>query len=316
VKSVLRWAGWLIAILVAGYFVWFVLRTFQAQDLTALTTGPMAVAILLAACLYALIIPISAAAWAVLLQSQGETWPVFRLSTIMAVTQLAKYVPGNVLQHVSRAAMSMRQGMKLRSFTASVIHESVLAIAASVAVGLCLLWLSPTGLGRIPAIYRNVVIGGVLAATASMLILSSGVALLPERLRTQRWISPVLRTMGPLPGINSTLIAFSAYCLNYLIIGVGIWAIGQVLGLAAGGTYALLTGAFSLAWLLGFVVPGAPAGLGVREGVMALLLADAIPQHQILALVLAVRLATTAGDGICFGAGLWCLHQANREGAT
>lgn len=312
-RSVLRCLGWLVAIVVVGYFVWFALRTFRLQDLSSLATPRVLAAILLAACLYALIIPISGVAWKLLLSRQSEAWSAARLASILAVTQFAKYIPGGIAQPVGRAAMSLRHGMKLRVFTVTVIQESVLTIAASVAIGLVLLSLSPAGITQIPLAYRGMVLVAGVTAVTAVFLLASGVIWWPQWLRQQRWISLAIEAAGPSLGIAATLAAFVAYCLNYLVIGVGIWVVGQALGLAPGGSYALLTSAFSLAWLLGFVVPGAPAGLGVREGVMALLLVGAVPQHQILALVLAVRVVTMVGDGICFMLGGWGLSYFRAE---
>ncbi len=310
-KSALRGLGWVIAILIASYFVWFVFRTFRIQDVSSLGTLRVIAAILLGACLYSLIMPISGTAWAALLKRQGESWPPVRLATIMAVTQLAKYIPGNVAQHIGRAAMSVRHGMSLRALTTTVIQESVLAIAASVAIGLIFLLLSPFGIGQIPAVYRGIILYATLIVSLSLLLLARGPMRWPEILASRPWIARVRSTIGSAPGAKTTLIVFAAYCLNYMVIGVGIWLVSQALG--THGSYALLTAAFCLSWLLGFVMPGAPAGLGVREGAMALLLAGAIPQHQILALVLAVRLVTVVGDGICFGCGLLALRHLNRE---
>lgn len=312
-RLALRWLGWPVAVAVVGYFIWFAFRTFRLQDLSSLATPKAIVAILVAACLYALIIPISGAAWMILLRRQGEAWSPARLASILAVTQLAKYIPGGIAQPVGRAAMSVRHGMALRAFTVTVIQESVLAIAASIVVGVSLLSLSPLGIAQLPAGYRNIVFLGAAAAGATVLLFASGATWLPRWVKSRRWLSTAFLAIGPAPGISTTLVVSFAYCLNYLAIGLGVWAIGQALGLGVSGNYGLLTGAFSLAWLLGFVVPGAPAGLGVREGTMTLLLAHAVPQYQILVLVVAVRIATFAGDGICFAVGYWGARHMDRE---
>jgi uncharacterized membrane protein YbhN (UPF0104 family) len=312
-KTALRWLGWTIAAAIAGYFVWFVSQSFHAEDMAALISPWTITAILIAACLYALIIPISGKAWDLLLRSQGERWRPARLVTIMAITQLAKYIPGNVAQHVGRAAMSLREGMKFRAFTASVVQETFLAVAASIAVGTCLMMVSPMGIAQIPTAYRNVVLIALCVAVGAVLVLASGSSVLPTRIREHPWFLQAVRLTGPGPGARTTALVFSAYCLNYFVIGIGLWVIGQSMGLATNGLYALLTGSFCLAWLLGFAMPGSPAGLGVREGVMALLLSGSVPDHQVIALVLAIRLATVAGDGLCFGLGLLGMRNMDME---
>ncbi len=54
--------------------------------------------------------------------------------------------------------------------------------------------------------------------------------------------------------------------------------------------------AYAAAWLAGTLMPGAPAGMGVREMVLTLELEPALGPTQAAALALALRLVTTAGD--------------------
>ncbi|RJP38308.1 MAG: hypothetical protein C4548_13300, partial [Desulfobacteraceae bacterium] len=64
-----------------------------------------------------------------------------------------------------------------------------------------------------------------------------------------------------------------------------------------------LAGAYVLAWLAGFLTPGAPAGLGVRELVLASLLAGLASIPSILFTVLMSRAITAIGDLLFFVAG-------------
>lgn len=310
-KKLLRLLGWLLAIVIVTYFVAFTIRTLHFGDLTSLVAPKVVVSILVAACLYALVIPLSALAWGALLRRQGEVFPGSLLASIMAVTQLAKYVPGGVAQPLGRAAMSFRHGMSTRGFTASVIQETLLAMGASVVVGVAFLLVSPPGISRIPAAYRSIVMAGLLASIGALILFARGSQLLPAGLRNAHRFAPLARTLGPAPGARTTLLVFLTYCVNYLLIGFGVWVVGQMLSLGTGGGYCLLTGAFALSWLLGFVVPGAPAGLGVREGVMTILLSGSLEQHRILPFVLALRLMTLVGDGLCFAVGLWAIRRMN-----
>jgi hypothetical protein len=304
-KLGLRLFGWLVAVAIAGYFVWFLTETFRTQDLSALTSAPVFGATLLTALLYCLIIPISGAAWSLLLSRQGESWSPARLAAIMGVTQMGKYIPGNIAQIAGRASLSLREGMKLRTFTLSVVHETILTAAASAIVGLGLYLLSPTSLMHLPGADLWIVMGAAGAAACAVIVLAFGRSLLPVRIRAHDRIAPLLNAIGPSPRPAAIAAAFAAYGANYLLIGIGIWCIGLALGITTPRSYALVTGAFALAWVLGYITPGAPAGVGVREGMLALLLQHAVPAHQLLTLIVSARLATMMGDGICFCVGLW-----------
>jgi hypothetical protein len=66
-----------------------------------------------------------------------------------------------------------------------------------------------------------------------------------------------------------------------------------------------LTCLFAVAWLAGYVVPGAPGGLGVREAMMVLLLSPILGAGTAVGLGVTLRVTTTVGDAVAFLIGLW-----------
>jgi uncharacterized membrane protein YbhN (UPF0104 family) len=62
-----------------------------------------------------------------------------------------------------------------------------------------------------------------------------------------------------------------------------------------------VVGAFAISWVAGFIVPTAPAGLGVREGILVTLLP--LDPDSALAVVFGFRLGTSVGDLVTFGVG-------------
>ena len=70
-----------------------------------------------------------------------------------------------------------------------------------------------------------------------------------------------------------------------------------------GSEILLLTGIYAVAWVLGFVMPGAPGGLGVREVVLLAALDPLYGSATAVGLAVALRLVTTLGDGVSFLAG-------------
>jgi uncharacterized membrane protein YbhN (UPF0104 family) len=61
---------------------------------------------------------------------------------------------------------------------------------------------------------------------------------------------------------------------------------------------------FTLSWLAGFLIPGAPAGLGVREAVLVTFLILWMNPFSAASLALLIRLTTTLGDAAAFLLGL------------
>jgi glycosyltransferase 2 family protein len=62
----------------------------------------------------------------------------------------------------------------------------------------------------------------------------------------------------------------------------------------------LIIGGYAFAWALGFVVPGAPAGLGVREAVLVGTLGGVFPENSVLISAVLFRVITTLGDSLFF----------------
>ena len=62
-----------------------------------------------------------------------------------------------------------------------------------------------------------------------------------------------------------------------------------------------LTAVYALAWLVGFVLPALPGGLGARDGMLVALLAARFGAGVASALAIAVRLANTIGEFVAIG---------------
>lgn len=55
-------------------------------------------------------------------------------------------------------------------------------------------------------------------------------------------------------------------------------------------------GMYTLSWVIGFVTPGAPAGLGIREVIMSSLLTGIVSGELVVTAVILYRMVTIIGD--------------------
>ena len=62
------------------------------------------------------------------------------------------------------------------------------------------------------------------------------------------------------------------------------------------GNLPIIVCAQVFAWMGGFITPGAPGGLGVREALLTMILSDILPADIIIAGVLIFRLITLFGE--------------------
>jgi uncharacterized membrane protein YbhN (UPF0104 family) len=311
VKPWLKIAGALVAAAATAYFLWFAWRTVAREDLPALNTGPVLAAVFAAALCYAAVIPISAGAWRLLLRGCRVRAPLLQLNMILGITQIGKYLPGNVGQHLGRAAMSIQRGIPAEALFVTMALETLLAIAAGVVVGAIAVLGAVVGELELPVPLWQ----ATSFATACLLGCLVGVPL------CIRLLPALVRRFAParvsaVAALDRRHFAFARllalYAVNFVVAGAGLYLVAMALGDAPLHTLPLFVGAFAFAWIAGFIVPGAPAGLGVREGVMTALLAPLLPSAMLLQIVIAFRVASTLGDllALAWGGALYARYRA------
>jgi uncharacterized membrane protein YbhN (UPF0104 family) len=78
--------------------------------------------------------------------------------------------------------------------------------------------------------------------------------------------------------------------------------------------FAAWCGWLALAWVVGYVTPGAPGGLGLREAVLVLGLSPVVGDAEAMAVALAYRLVTIVADALLAGGGFLLRHEAGESG--
>jgi len=73
----------------------------------------------------------------------------------------------------------------------------------------------------------------------------------------------------------------------------------QIFG-ASESRFWLLTGIFAIAWVAGFIMPGAPGGLGVREAILVAILSSFYDSQIVVGIAVSLRVVTILGDGVAF----------------
>ncbi|MBA3332043.1 MAG: flippase-like domain-containing protein [Actinobacteria bacterium] len=89
--------------------------------------------------------------------------------------------------------------------------------------------------------------------------------------------------------------------LGWVATGAATWTLVNALSEEPTPAFAWLVGVYAFAWLLGFLVPLLPGGLGLRDGTLVVFLATRFGTGVATALVLALRLANTLGELLAIG---------------
>lgn len=206
--------------------------------------------------------------------------------------QLAKYLPGNVFHFAWRHLSARREGAGHRALALALLLESVLLVAAAAILALGV--VSDPRIDALAPWARKL----AWAAPVMALLAWIGIGVLARR-GGHAHLAPA-RTAGPLSAVLALDLAF------FLLAA---FALRVLCGQPAGLPLPAWCGWLALAWALGYATPGAPAGLGLREAVLALGLGPVLGDAQALALALAYRLVTVAADGVLALAGFALLRD-------
>lgn len=310
-----RFVGAIIGVVTTIAFVVYIIRALRGYDLSVYTTPKAVVSIVLSAVIYSACVPFTAAGWKTLLRGVGvqQSWRL--LAAILGITQIAKYVPGNVAQYLGRAGLSLSRGIDAPAFAVTVMLEMLLTVAAALIIGVGAGMFSQIGLVMIRSkIWQLVAIVGVLLIVAIGLLMFCVFA--PRLLRRLAPKQAHYFDRRLLPSLLPTAQALLFYCGAVLCIGFAMIVLAHSLLSHAPHEDWLLLACLALAWVIGFVTPGAPAGLGVREGLLLLMLAPVYGTTLAGVLIIALRLTTTLGDIFCFIGGLLLLPRSSPSPPT
>lgn len=201
--------------------------------------------------------------WGWILQDLGQPISCTWASQAYLKTNIAKYLPSNLLHLYGRAIAAKDQGVPLALASLSVLLDTLLMTAGGLILGLFCIprnWLFMTILGVVlilTALHPKLLdpVLNRLSASLRQTVAGSSSHLLPKRLVRRYPVRALVGEIGfvALRGIGFvfTVAALTPISLDMVPILVSIFSVG---------------------WVLGFITPGAPGGLGVFELTVSTLL--------------------------------------------
>lgn len=275
-----RWIGFITSMLALAFFVRIFTEATSLTEIQALLTNH-GYALLAALSLYCLAYVPMTQAWIILAKACGVQSPARDLGRILLTSQIGKYLPGNVAQFIGRAWAGQALGIPLRILGTAMALEiagvlaacSILAIL-SLASGLIETMERGYQLFAVPIAIGTAAVGALLGAAIAL-----------HRSERQALL------------VTPLLAATTCYlCLLSLLAIANILLIGALTDNMNWVLAGQIAGAFIVSWLVGFVTPGSPAGLGLREITFFSLLAGSYSSEPLLLSATAFRLATIIGD--------------------
>lgn len=224
---------------------------------------------------------------------------------IYGTTQIAKYVPGNVFHFVGRHAAAVQAGVPHAVLACSATLEMIALLFSAGLLALFGLLIPDTGLlGLLPFplwMVIAIVLGGfvVMVFMAPYLIRRLK---LPTREQSEH--AHILRL------ISVALIHLLFFTISGLLMAAMMYA---VVGSLDGRMLILALSAYPLSWLAGYIIPGASAGIGVREAAMMLMLSTTVLPEQATLIAILMRVVTLLGDLFFYGLVKWMEVDLRRK---
>lgn len=210
---------------------------------------------------------------------------------VYAKANIGKYLPGNVMHYIERNLFATNLGLKQKDIIFSTIIEVIGITSISIILSLVFAYNH----------LKNVLLELV---SFRMMIFFGGISIIAFLLthliyvKKKDYILIFLKNRSPKEFIK-VLIHISAVYTLFLVFGAAIMMFLLYSLYEFPLTFAnisLIGISYTIAWVLGFVVPGAPGGIGIREFVLLFLLGNTFPSDISMTAILLHRLITILGD--------------------
>jgi len=219
---------------------------------------------------------------------------------VFTKSNLCKYLPGNVMQFVARNLYAEKMGITQAQMTVSSLIEIFFNL--SVSLVLCLLFARELFFAManayVPlAAYALVGVGLVIAGVLALFLLRN------TRLfkKLKETVIEQVRNIKKF-AVLSLKMFLGISCVHLLAGTLFFYLLRTVTG--AQVNFFLVIPAYIITWLIGYIAPSAPGGIGVKEALLSLILMDFYGREQVLIAALLFRITTITSDVLAF-----CLTQ-------
>ena len=218
----------------------------------------------------------------------GETVSVY------AKANIGKYLPGNVMHYVERNLFAGKLGVSQKKIALCSVIEIIGQAGIAVVFGVIFSYKQlRTALGQLITPSKTPIL--MLAVAFVIVVVFAGLYIFRNRIKS--FCKQYLTKGFVITGLKS----IALYGIVLLVGGCIMVLLYVYLGGEVNLEIAMhIISSYIIAWVLGFVVPGAPGGIGVREFVLTLLLASTLGQEITLTVSVIHRLTNIAGDFLAY----------------
>lgn len=233
--------------------------------------------------------------WTLLIRGFGHDVPYWGIYRVYRKAELSRYVPGGVWQFASRIYLTRSYGVGAPACLAATVLDLVLAaLAAPVPAA----WLAGSASTSLDGWQR--------AALLAFPLLTCAIVY-PRVLNV--WAEPLARLLRqPYRRLETGALQifgiWAMYVATWILLAFAMACFARaLLPDLTGSQLTYIAGCYALAWLAALLTMVAPAGVGIREGILGLLLAQTVAAGTGMTLAVAMRLWIVCMEIIWFAAG-------------
>ena len=227
----------------------------------------------------------------------GSHNSTYEVIIIYLKSNIAKYLPGNVIQYIGRNILGKKLEIGQKSIVMATVAELISLVCGNIIFALVMsLQNTKSVVGRLWTEYNLrksvsviTILGIVIGVICICYLFKSGYVRKMKDNITGDKIKKVVRLF---------CIVFILYNIVFVVSALILFGIFYIFKADIG--FANVASANALSWLAGYIVPGAPGGIGIREVVLVWLLeAECLPELVMLSAVL-LRVCVILGDFLSF----------------
>lgn len=242
-------------------------------------------AVLVVVLLYSLALVLLAEVWHNLVHGvQPLRFPRAVTHHSYSKSQIAKYLPGNVFNFIGRHIIMKQSDVSHSALVMATLSEiGILVYSASIILAL--------GIGFLPDTINLGIELGVVWFLSWVCVVGGPIV----------WFAAKKLNFIPTPPPFKTVVVCVCYTLVFFLVMGAVFL--AIVMLVTGKAMAPLIVIAVCSWLFGFLTPGAPAGLGIREVTLLIFLRTELSEADALLAIGLFRITTTLADFVYFCAG-------------
>jgi len=210
--------------------------------------------------------------------------------SVYVKSNIAKYLPGNVGHYAMRQLYGASLGIKQKELLFSSVLE-IFCMALTALILSLILARDVFFTFMHDAFQRAWVLPVVIIVIAALV--TGGIIFMRRKNISFSEVMDYLRQKA----FRLSLIAVIGIIVcNLMIFGTTLLLLFITIGNVSGVNSLLIISAGIVSWLIGFITPGVPGGIGVREAVMLLMLSPFIAEEIVLYVAVVQRVAFIFSD--------------------